>query len=89
MTKDPSRQPQEQRVVLMSRPTLPMPSDSLIATSPEIEEIMARSNSEHEVLTNLLSFAVDLIEADILSDVPTTSTSSTNSLPPQNTEGCE
>lgn len=86
--KDPS-QPQEQRLVSMNRPTLPMSSDSRIVTSPEIEEIMARSNSEQEVLTNLLSFAVDLIEADILSDVPTTSTSSTNTLPPPNGEGCE
>mmetsp|Transcript_21825 Transcript_21825/g.53974 ORF Transcript_21825/g.53974 Transcript_21825/m.53974 type:complete len:88 (-) Transcript_21825:2364-2627(-) len=74
-------------VMLNHRPTLPMPP-SLITTSPEIQEIVDRSTSERDLLTNLVSFAVDLInEDDFADDWPTTSKFSKTSLPLRNTEG--
>ena len=52
------------------RPTVPMPP-SFITSSPEIQEIVDQSSSEHELLTNLVSFAVDLISEDDFADFST------------------
>ena len=89
MVKANTAQPQ-QPVLLMRRPTLPMPP-SPITTSPEIQEIVRRSNTDQELLTNLLSFAVDLISEDDFADFPPRtskfSKNNNNSLHPRNIEG--
>ncbi|KAL3932112.1 MAG: hypothetical protein SGBAC_011006 [Bacillariaceae sp.] len=89
MVKASSAQPPYPEL-LMRRPTLHMPP-SPITPSPEIQEIVQRSNTEQELLTNLLSFAVDLISEDDFADLPPRTSKfskhNNDSLHPPNTEG--
>jgi hypothetical protein len=57
MTKPPTPPPQP---VVINPATMMLPS--FLTTTREIQEIVDRSSTELELITNLLSFAMDLID---------------------------